>query len=191
MTITIKKNVDVQGTLEAKQLKYQVKRDLSGDVQFENAPSLAGTAGIFKQSTGSTSSVVTATTNTGLNFLKVPGIKSDGRATVIATGGFPISIAMSLPVAVTRNSSPIAVLNGSRTVVTTLTAGNPSFSTQWNATIAPSTTKITTVIASPATIKFRVSANVAAVGTPTLISASQNVYATGYFQKNQKVTVMK
>ncbi len=71
MTVTIKKNVDVQAELKVDKIKYQVKRDLSGDVQWTNMTQV-GNLSAYKNAVGTDSS--TGTTTKGFNFIKLPKV---------------------------------------------------------------------------------------------------------------------
>ncbi len=72
MTVTIKKNTDIQAELKADKIKYQVKRDLSGDVQWTNMTQVGNLGGIVFGF--STSTTVIGTTTNGFNFIKLPKI---------------------------------------------------------------------------------------------------------------------
>ncbi len=69
MTVTIKKNVDVQAELKADKIKYQVKRDLSGDVQWTNMTQVGN---LVTSVSVSTTFTTTGTTTNGFNFIKMP-----------------------------------------------------------------------------------------------------------------------
>ncbi len=89
MTVTIKKNVDVQATLEVKQLKYQVKRDLSGDVQFTNTGN-ANPAWTIVGPASTMTATATRATNTGINFFKPAKIQLLARLSAMNMGSFSV-----------------------------------------------------------------------------------------------------
>jgi len=88
MTVTIKKNVDVQATLEATQLKYQVKRDLSGDVQWTNMTSVGIPIAVTSLG-GATTQTRTDDNATaqGWNFAKLPKFKVKAKIWIYGATG--------------------------------------------------------------------------------------------------------
>ncbi len=170
MTVIIKKNVDVQATLEANQLKYQVKRDLSGDVQFKAAGSL------LSVSTYNISAFYTSQ-DTGLegwNFVKLPKIKVSGPVTDSTS---------SMPYA---HWSVIFKVNGVQRLQETGTAaGSPSTYVKVSVTETPAPRTLTQSLVSP--------------NAQTLSLYIYTIYAVGTLKAqmltqlnvNQKYTVMK
>ncbi len=144
MTVTIKKNVDVQATLEAKQLKYQVKRDLSGDVQFENMASVGLLATTI--SAVNNSNTTTGTTTGGWNFVNLPKVVYDASG---STKGLTIKI------------------NGVTKTSTSWTAGS------FSGTFTPATRQITSTTTGTNTIQLKVFARNGANLSATFASSMQ------------------
>ncbi len=161
MTVTIKKNVDVQATVEATQLKYQVKRDLSGDVQFTNCTNV----GILNcQSTGGGGTDVTVSTGTtaGFNFFKIPKVRLKVySSSTLATGSFKFKAN-----GVTKLSSRLTGV----TYTTTTT------------TVTPTTPTVTLAGASPNILTLVITKNTITSVWATMVSQAQ---------RNQKATIMK
>ncbi len=132
MTVTIKKNVDVQATLEAKQLKYQIKRDLSGDVQWTNMTQVGNLTISYCCFSGAGSRSIIGTTTKGFNFVKLP------KVTYSVTGFTPVIFIK---------------INGVTKTSTSFGNGVVTVSGTWT----PTTRSITTTAAGPNNITLVIS----------------------------------
>ncbi len=186
MTVTIKKNVDVQATLEAKQLKYQVKRDLSGDVQFENMVKTDTINLTITSGNTTTTSTVTNASNNGWNFAKPANAVFDAMLTI--TGAPGVSAVVELEV--------LWKING-----VTKASGTDFMSCSVTNTATDFCTAVGQAVASgPAILSSQSAPNVLTKvaklsltdGTGyQFLSAIGTAIDTVYGQRNQKVTVMK
>ncbi len=173
MTVTIKKNVDVQATLEANQLKYQVKRDLSGDVQWVNAAN-AGALAISASRWGA--GLTTDTVQTvGFNFIKIPKVQIQAYAYSGSSTSISVTVEGKLKV------------NGVTKVSSIITAATTNDYTKTvTSTITPTTVTQTITGASPNTFTAW-----ASVKLNKGFSADGFARNKSAFQINDKVTVMK
>ncbi len=182
MTVTIKKNVDVQATLEAKQFKYQVKRDLSGDVQFENmaSPARATVSPTFGATIAYTATVAS---NDGWNFIKPAAIQVVGsiRASNVGT---TVSAAFFFKGSWLTNNNARNVYSA-----TASCSAATSCSASINVTIVAGAS-LTVAQSAPNVIKNRIYAG-QITGSVSAISAYAAANDDAQGQKNQKVTVMK
>ncbi len=177
MTVTIKKNVDVQAELKADKFKFQVKRDLSGDVQWTNCTSVGNLAtsrwnsGLF--STNTHTAATSATTNQGWNFFKVPKLRAKARVTSMAT------------ISETQKAYALFYVNGVKKASTTATATSGNYT----ATVTTTPVGITLTSTRPNTITVKVKGKWAVnggfrVGGTVFASMLSNA------QRNDKTTVM-
>jgi len=184
MTVTIKKNVDVQGTLEANQVKYQVKRDLSGDVQFENMKNTPA-AGTFLWGSGWENQTSTTVTNNGWNFTKAANLKLKlwAWAYTVHTMAAPVTIWV-------RGQGTWQINSSTRNSTSTSlsSAGSHSLSTSTTIT-APAGAGVTIAQSAPNVLTNRAALSFSYMGT--IGSAYLTVQNTVRGQKNQKITIMK
>ncbi len=140
MTVTIKKNTDVQAEFKADKIKYQVKRDLSGDVQWTNCSTVGNLAtttikNIIVQ-TASTTATAQASTGEGWNFFRVPKIRVKASITSGFTWGAPNQLKAygkfyvngSLKAAATTSTSVTGLLTAAATTTFTPTGTTKSLS---------------------------------------------------------------
>ncbi len=181
MTVTIKKNVDVQATLEAKQFKYQVKRNLSGDVQFENmaSPPTVNTQVTAFSGTKNTTTGTIAT-NDGWNFINPAKIK----LTVYVYAGF------SEPQATARGKAYWLTNNNVRASVSATASCSALFTCTDTTTTTINPANITVAQASPNQIKNKAIATLVSYSA-SAATARVTVNDIVVGQKNQKVTIMK
>ena len=162
MTVTIKKNTDVQGSVEANKLKYQVKRDLSGNVQWTNCTSVGKPLALYF--------IPPVTRQTvGFNFVKIPKIMiSAGGENPAYTGTAYGKLKLN---AVTKVSGTVIVPSTTYYVSSTFTA----------ATVTQTITG-----ASPNT--FTISVTLTGAGST---ASSATIFVKTTPQRNDKYTVMK
>ncbi len=189
MAVTIKKNVDVQGTLEAKQFKYQVKRDLSGDVQFTNMSANPAALTFISASTASPTNTRTGNNvaeNDGWNFIKPPKIRiyatgsafrsaTTGRLTGYVTAWFSINNVAKETLSASDSCSTIMANSCSVTISTTKT---------------PAPVSLTSAQASPNNIRIKGRVRGDWSGGSGWFTA-WTIDNQNQPQKNQKYTVMK
>jgi len=164
VTVTLKKNTVVQAELKADKIKYMVKRDLSGDVQWTNMASVGNLslAGITESGVPYST---TGTTNAGWNFVKFPKVSFSASRPADGPIGFKMFIRIN------------NVVKTSTTTTTFCTPGACTLSGTWT----PAPRSITSAAANPNTIKFQVSATM----FPFVTAAFKS-----NMQRNDKTTVM-
>ncbi len=163
VTVTIKKNVDVQASLEAKTLKYQIKRDLSGDVQW----SACASVGALAVSTFTSGAASNTAQTACINFVKYPKLK--------IYGGTSFTTTCTVKGKAKLNGVTIAGLNGTLSILNTSTSVT---------TLTASTPTKTVTAASPNTFTVWVSGE-------TWLTYSNKVYFTKAPSRNDQYTVMK
>ncbi len=186
MTVTIKKNVDVQATLEAKQFKYQVKRDLSGAVQFENMASPNGAEATANNFGGGTDTATrTIASNNGWNFIKLPKVQL--YLVALAVGSSPVSASGSAAAYWQINGVTKVSTGGS---ISCSSTGSSSCFAMDTITVTPAPVGITSAQVAPNILTNKAFASlITGTGVYYLIGATANDIVAG--QKNQKVTIMK
>ncbi len=185
MTVTIKKNVDVQASLEAKTLKYQIKRDLSGDVVWINTTSV-GALSTMILAPGWFTTLTASGQTEGFNFFKMPKLKV--RAVVSAfASNFAMATAMGGRGQFFLNGVKKMSTNSVSTFCSSVGPG-PFVSCIGSTvkTVTPAPVTLSAAAASPNTVSVKLYASAVTV-MASFGSAYIKAYMTGQAQRNDKV----
>ncbi len=189
VTVTIKKNVDVQASLEAKTLKYQIKRDLSGDVVWTNTTNVGVLATTIFAPNWWAGDTATGQTE-GFNFFKMPKLKVLG-----GVSAFGMTFAM----ASIFGGKGQFFLNGVKKMSTksmsissmSSSAGQPvSCFVSTVQTVTPAPVSLSTAGASPNVVSVKAFVSMISY-MGSFGGGLFRAYMTGQAQRNDKVTVMK